>query len=432
MGKHMKRELLEILKSDVKPAQGCTGPISVIFAASVARGAVGGELKELRVIMDRDTYKNSISVATPNTPYMGVLEPAVVGAIYGKPEYRLEVIKDLKDWDMAYVDRFAQEHTTLEINWDRKGMGLYIEVFAETDKGTGHAIVARTHDGVVLKEANGVALECDESFNDQDYSFEQKKPIRSYSIQDFYEFANEVPLADIAFLRDALKANYELAQAGLKGEGLGARFGIGFQKLDSASMIGQAKVLAAAAADARMSGEPLSAMSCGGSGNVGITASVPLIAVAEREGKSEEVLLRALALSYLLTISGKAHIGRLSPMCACAMVASIGIGAGTCYLLGSGCQAIEDTIGNLVGATGGVLCDGAKYGCALKLANAAGSAIECAQLAVAGVKIPRRDGLVGDTGDDTLALLGRIASQGMLYTDELMCREIIKRENKIM
>lgn len=426
----MKTKLLDILKGDVKPALGCTGPISVIFAASVAREAVGGELKSLRLIMDKDTYKNSISVATPGTPYMGVLEPAVVGALYGKSEYGLEVIKDLRDWDQDYVDRFAQEHTTIEIQWEHKGMGLYIEVFAETDKGTGHAIIAKTHDGVVLKEANGVVLEREEGFDSEDYSFEQKKPIRAYGIRDFYEFATEVPLEDIAFLRDALKTNYALAQAGLN-EGMGARFGVGFQQLGGESMVNKAKTLAAAAADARMSGKTLSAMSCGGSGNVGITASVPLIAIAESLGKSEEELLRALALSYLLTISGKAHIGRLSPMCACAMVASVGIAAATCYLLGSSAEQIDDAIGNLVGSTGGVLCDGAKYGCALKLSSAVGSAIECAQLAVAGVSIPKRDGLVGDNADDTLSLLGRIASQGMLYTDELMCREIIKRENKI-
>lgn len=426
----MNRELLKILKSDVKPALGCTGPISVVFATSVAKDAVGGTLQSLRVIMDKDTYKNSISVATPGTPYKGVLEPAVVGALYGKSEYGLEVIKELKDWDPAYVERFAQEHTTIEIDWAHKGMGIYIEAYATTDQGVGHAIVARTHDGVVLREANGVVLEKEEGFDSEDYSFEEKKPIRAYSIRDFYEFAQEVPLEDISFLRQALKDNYALAMAGLE-KGLGARFGQGFQQIGGEGMVNRAKMLAAAAADARMSGEPLSAMSCGGSGNVGITASVPLIAIGEGLGKSEEDILRALALSYLLTICGKAHIGRLSPMCACALVASTGITAGTCYLLGGDYHSIEDAIGNLVGATGGILCDGAKNGCALKLSAAVGTAIDCAQLAVAGVAIPKLDGLVGNTGDDTLSMLGRIASKGMLQTDELMCREIIIREGKI-
>ena len=139
----------------------------------------------------------------------------------------------------------------------------------------------------------------------------------------------------------------------------------------------------------------------------------------------------ALALSYLLTISGKAHIGRLSPMCACAMVASLGIAAGSCMLMGGNFEQIEGAIANLVGSTGGVLCDGAKYGCAMKLATGAGVAMESANLAVHGVRIPVYDGLVGATAEDTLALLGRIASKSMLTTDEYMCKEFIRRENKI-
>lgn len=426
----MKKELLDILKSDVKPALGCTGPISVVFAASVAAQAVGGTLQSLRVIMDRDTYKNSISVATPGTPYMGVLEPAVVGAMYGKPEYRLEVIKDLGDFDRARVEAFAKEHTSIEIRWEQKAMGLYIEAFATTDRGVGHAIVAKTHDGVVLKEANGVVLEKDESYVPEDEAFEEKKPIRAYTVRDFYDFATEAPIEWLEFLQDALDTNEALAQAGLDKK-LGAGFGCGFREMAKDSMYLKAKMMAAAAADARMSGETLSAMSCGGSGNVGITASVPLITVAQYYHCSREQLLRALALSYLLTISGKAHIGRLSPMCACAMVASLGIAAGSCMLMGGNFEQIEGAIANLVGSTGGVLCDGAKYGCAMKLATGAGVAMESANLAVHGVRIPVYDGLVGATAEDTLALLGRIASKSMLTTDEYMCKEIIRRENKI-
>ena len=426
----MKHELLNLLKEDVKPALGCTGPISVVFAASVAVSAVGGTLQELRVLMDRDTYKNSISVATPGTPYMGVLEPAVLGALYGKAEYGLEVLRDLKEFDQAYVDSFAREHTQVEILWDRHGMGLYIEVFATTDQGEGHAIVAKTHDGVVLQEANGQILQKDESYCPDDTAFEEKKPIRAYTVRDLYDFVTQVPAQELSFLREAFDINMQLTEAGLT-EGMGARFGQGFAKLGGDSVYMRAKILAAAAADARMSGKPLSAMSCGGSGNVGITASVPLVAVADGYGRSEEELLRALALSYLLTIMGKAHIGRLSAMCACAMVASLGIAAGSCLLMGGSFEQVEYAIGNLVGSIGGVLCDGAKYGCAMKLATGAGIAIECAQLAVQGIHIPQLDGLVGTSADETLGLLGRIASRSMLDTDQYMCKEIIRREGRI-
>lgn len=427
----MNRELLNILRSDVKPALGCTGPISVAFATAAAVSPVkDGELKALKVRMDRDTYKNSISVATPGTPYMGVLEPAVVGALYGNAEYGLEVLKDLnKGWDQARVEAFAREHTTIEIDWDHKQMGIFIEVFAETDAGQGHAIVAKTHDNVVLLEKDGQVISREEGY-DQAADFEKEKPIRAYTIRDIYDFAVETPIEELAFLQEALDANYALAQAGLEGR-LGSDFGNGYAKIGPQTPISKAKVLAAAASDARMSGAPLSAMSCGGSGNVGITASISLIPVAEDLNKGKEELLRALAMSYLLTIMGKAHIGRLSPMCACAMVASLGVAAASCYLMGGSFEQIEAAIGNLIGSTGGVLCDGAKYGCAMKLATGIGIAIESAQLAVAGVRIRKLDGLVGNTADETLGMLGRIASKGMLDADEYMCREIIAREGRI-
>ena len=427
----MKRELLDILKSDVKPALGCTGPISVAYATAAAAGPVKeGRLLKLKLTMDRDTYKNSISVATPGTPYMGVLEPAVLGAMYGNAGYGLEVLKDLsKGWDREAVEKFARENTEINIDWAHKKMGIFIEVFAETDKGTGHAIIAKMHDHVVLLEKDGQILQQEEGWSIEE-DFEKAKPIRAYSVRDIYEFATQIPLEDIAFLQDALDTNYTLSQAGLN-EHMGADFGNGYAKMTGQGMVTQAKVLAAAASDARMSGKPLSAMSCGGSGNVGITASVPLIAVAEHQGKGKDELLRALAMSYLLTISGKAHIGRLSPMCACAMVASLGVAAASCYLMDGTFEQVEAAIGNLIGSTGGVLCDGAKYGCAMKLASAIGIAIESAELAVSGVRIPMLDGLVGTSADETLAMLGRIASQGMLDADVYMCREIIAREGKV-
>ena len=424
-----RTELLLILKDEVRPALGCTGPISVALAAAAAKDAVGGELEKLELIVDRDTYKNSISVATPNTPYYGVLEPAVVAAMYGNSSYGLEVLRDVAhDLDREKVEEFAKNNTTVSINWEQQVMGVYIEAYAHTDQGVGHAIVAQRHDRIVLMEANGTVQINDLDYKSDDLNFEQKHPIREYVVRDFYDFVCEVPCEEITFLKEALEINYALARAGLD-EGLGSRFGEGFSKIGTDSYIIRAKALASAAADARMSGKPLPAMSCASSGNVGITASVPLIPVSEHFHADEEKLVRALALSYLLTIYGKSHIGRLSPMCACAMVASIGVGAASCYLMGGSYDEIDATISNIVGATGGVLCDGAKFGCALKLAFGIGNAIESAELAMAGKSIATYDGLVGSNADETLAVLGRIASRGMLEADVIMCKEFINRNS---
>lgn len=414
------------MKRDVKPAMGCTGPVSVIYAAAAAREAIGGELRALRLRVDKDTYKNSLAVLTPGTPYMGIRDPAILGALYGKSAYGLEVIRDLGvSWDPALVASYANK-TEIEILWDQKRLGIYIDVCAQTDKGVGRAVVAREHDALVLLAAGDTVLQKDARFDPDDMAFEQEKPINRYSIRELYDFACRVPAADIAFLQDAVEKNMRLARAGLA-EKCGAGFGPGFAAMgDSLSL--RMKAMAAAASDARMGGKPLSAMSCGGSGNVGITACVPLAVLAEELEKTGEPLHRAICLSYLLAIRGKAAIGRLSPMCACAIAASMGVAAGAVMLYGGTYTAVDGAIRNLLGSMGGVLCDGAKFGCAYKLANGAGTALDSALLALNGVSIPAGDGVVCASAEETLALVGRLAGEGMLEEDELLCLEMLKRE----
>lgn len=423
------KQILEILKAEVKPALGCTGPISVAFAAAAAKDAVGGAPTEVRLLMDKDTYKNSIAVVTPGTPFMGVVKPAVTGAMYGDSSLGLEVLKNMKDFDAAKVEEFAEKHARLEIKWDYAGMGVYIEAYVTTENGTGHVIVAKSHANAVFIEANGKVLKRDDAYFCGDQEFEAKSPIRNYTVRDFYRFAKETDYEDIAFLQEALDINLKLSGAGLNNK-LGAGIGAAFDSFTGDPTYLKAKALAAAASDARMSGENLSAMSCASSGNVGITASVPLIPVAEQYGCGEEALVRGVALSYLMTIYIKSHIGRLSAMCACAMAAGIGIGCGASLIMDDDYEKIVMTIKNIVGSIGGVLCDGAKFGCAMKLASAAGIALESAKLASMGACVPDGDGIVCYDADETIAMLGRIAAKGMLETDTYMCREIIEREKE--
>lgn len=423
----MNSELLTILKSEVKPALGCTGPISAAFAASAAKSVISGTPQHVCILVDKDTYKNSISVATPGTPFRGTKNPTVLGVFYGEPELGLEVIRDVSDADFPAIEAFARDHCDLDIKWDLKSLGIYIDVRVDTEQGYGRAVVAKEHDCIVLLEANGRIIRCEEDIAQDTLEFERKRPIRAYTMKELYEFARNVDINEILFLKEALDRNLALAHYGFDMKA-GAGFGHALLELKGYKPYLRAKAFAAAASDARMSGAPLPAMSCAGSGNVGISASVPLAVIAEEHNISEEGLLRALALSYLLTILGKAHIGRLSPICACALAAGIGIGAGTCMMLGGSFEQVEHTIANIVGSTGGVLCDGAKYGCAYKLASAVGLAIESAELSLMNVHIPALDGIVCVSGDQTLAMLGRIASVGMLSVDEYMSRELINRE----
>lgn len=426
----MKKTLLEILHDEVKPALGCTGPISVAFATAEARRIIGGTPKSIKIIVDMNTYKNSIAVVTPGTPFRGVLEPACVGAFYGNAEKGMEVLKDMISPDEDFIRKFAIENAEVDIKWDYHGMGLYIDAVIETELGIGHAIVAKEHDRVVLREKNGEIIYKDETFKLEDDSFDSRLPIRDYSVKEIYDFANNVPINEIEFLNTAIEMNMKLSNAGMN-EDMGSNFGKAISKLPGEKVYIKAKSLAAAASDARMAGKNLPAMSCAKSGNVGIAASLPLIPVAESLGCSRDKLIRAICVSYLMTIYLKSHIGRLSAMCACAIAASIGVGTGCCLLMGMKINDVSRVIHNIIGSIGGTVCDGAKFGCALKLSSAAGIAIESSRIVENDCYIANGDGLICYDVDETIAMLGRIAAPGMVSANEYMSNEIIKRENSI-
>lgn len=425
----MYKELLEILKKEVKPALGCTAPVAIAFAAAAARNAVGGEPERVFVRMDKDTYKNTLAVGIPGTSLRGNEISAALGALAGDASAGMEVLKKITPADEKKASGFL-ENTQVEICWEKKGVGLWIEAAVKTSAGTGKAVLSKTHTNIVFLEENGRTV-IDTGENDSrgiapDYS---KDEIRKFTLSDLFDFSMGIDLEEIAFLSGGLEMNLRLAEAGLQ-DGIGAGFGRGFASLGGNSMVMRAKSLTAAASDARMAGYPLPAMCCATSGNVGITAMLPLFAMAEHTGNEKsEILVRAVAFSCLLTILMKSHIGRLSALCACAIAAGIGVAGGASILLGGDKGCAERAIRNISGALTGVVCDGAKYGCALKLSSAAGLAIESAQFAEKGIVIPGGDGLVCDTGDETMAIIGRVAREGMVTTSDVMAKIIIEREN---
>lgn len=420
------KELLEILKKEVKPALGCTGPVSIAFAAAAARDAVGGTARRATVRMDKDSYKNSLSVGIPGTDRMGIDISVALGAVAGDSKAGLEVLNKVTPEEEKKAVAFLK-NVDVDIFWEYTGMGLRIEAEVETEKGVGKAVVAKTHTNVVYLEANGKAL-VDERAGLEGTTFDYSKDaILKYRLADLWNFAETVPLADIAFLREGVAMNRKLAEAGLE-KGVGAGFGVAYREMAKGSLVLKAKSYTAAASDARMGGLGFPAMSCATSGNVGITAMLPLVVMAEELGRSEEEMLRAVALSYLLTILMKSRIGRLSAICACAMAAGIGITAGASMLLGGGLASADRAIQNMTGCLTGIVCDGAKYGCALKLSAAAGMAIESAMLARDGYVVPKGDGLVCDSADESMAAIGRTAQEGMTAAATVMARIIIERE----
>ena len=424
-------DFLEILKKEVTPALGCT-VTSIAYAAAEAASAVGGTPKKVHIIMDRHQGTKGCDVGIPNTSLTGVEILAAIGAIAGDAEAKLNVLHNVTPEDEAAARQFVLDgNVQIDIDFETRILGLFMDCTVETDKGIGRSVIVKTHTNLVRKEANGKVL-VDIPYDRIGSMDETHDPMASYTIGEFYSFATEVPVEELYFLREAVTMNNELADSIFTGEAVGAGFALSMMKRCNGDMIKKAKARTAAGSEARMSGFSKPAMSCATSGNVGITASLPLISLAEDLGASEEQLLRALAMSFLTTICVKNRIGRVSSMCACVVAASQGIAAGACMLMGGDLEAINRAANTTAINVFGVVCDGARLACAMKLASAAGTAIESAQIAMDGCQTPPGQGVCGIDADDTINFMGSFAQNGMKDSDLELCKALYaKREKRI-
>ena len=234
MNENTNERLLYILKKEVNPALGCTGPTSVSFAVSAAKDAVGGTVESVKLIVDRDTYKNSVSVGIPGTSEEGTEIAAALGAICGDSKLGLEVLKNVKKEDEAAAKEFVKNNLKVEIDWNDKGIGLRIEAFVKTSNGLGHVVVSQTHTNIVLIEVNNkVTFKKGEEKNSNHIKTSENNEndeIRKYHVKDFYEFAKNVSADKLSFIKEAVDMNKALAESGLK-KHLGADFGNTFMKL---------------------------------------------------------------------------------------------------------------------------------------------------------------------------------------------------------
>ncbi len=426
--KEKNQELLAILKKEVAPALGCTGPTAVSYVAAEAAAAVGGTPERIVVKVDRHIGAKNGDVGIPGTKYVGLRMAAALGALVGDASAGLNVLHNVTPESEAAARKFAMSgNVVVEVDLETEILGLFMDCTVYTDKGYGRAVVVKTHTGLVYREANG-QVQVDIPYDRIASMNETHDPMASYRLADFYHFATGMPLEELLFLREAVTMNKTLCQSVLDGTAKGAGFGLSMMKRAEGSPIRKAEALTAAGSEARMAGYSLPAMSCATSGNVGITASLPLISLAEDMGSSEEALLRALALSFLVTICVKNRIGRVSSMCACVTAASQGVAAGAAYLMGGDLDCCDRAIRNTVVNIFGVVCDGARLACALKLASAAGIAIECAMLAKDGVATPANEGVTGVDADDSLNFMGEFARHGMAGSDLELCRLLYKKQ----
>ena len=414
-------EIIELLHKEVKPALGCTEPIAVALAAAKAAELLSiSEIPEIFVEVSGNILKNGMGVGIPGTDMIGLNIAAALGAICGKSVYGLEVLKDLTPKDVESAKCTITEgkvHVSLA---DTTKL-LYVKVTLHDADNSSWAVIEDDHDKIVETGLNGKVLSshCSDSSNCSD-----EKSTLDYhlTVKEICSFANEVEIDGIRFILGDRDLNLALAQAGLEGcygLGVGKAIRENQHEIFGDDFMSFAMGMTAAASDARMAGCKLPAMSNSGSGNQGITVSMPVICYAIKYGIDDDRLIRALTLANLVAIHIKGYLGKLSALCGC-VIASTGSACGIVYLQGGGygqvCAAIKNMIGNITG----MVCDGAKVGCAMKVASGVSCAIQSAVLALRGTCVTETDGIIDKDIEKTIRNLGEIGSLGMKSTDQLI------------
>ena len=409
---------IDILKEELVPAMGCTEPIALAYAAAMARRVLGQVPEKVVIGASGSIIKNVKSVIVPNTDHLkGISAAAAAGIIAGDPDKELEVIAQVTPEQIAGMKAFLEQ---AEIEVEHVDNGITFDIIVTLYKGESYAKVriANYHTNIVLIEKDGKILEETEVQGETEEGLTDRSLL---SMEGIWDFINSVDVEDIKEVLDRqISYNMAIAEEGIRGD-YGANIGSVLLAMEGDNVRVRAKAMAAAGSDARMNGCELPVIINSGSGNQGITASVPVIVYAKELKVSDEKMYRALALSNLTAIHQKTPIGRLSAYCG-AVSAGAGAGVGIAYLNGGGYAEITHTVVNALAIVSGIICDGAKASCAAKIASAVEAGILGYNMYVRGQQFRGGDGIVMKGVEATLKNVGRLGKEGMKETNE----EIIK------
>ncbi len=403
----------EILREELIPALGCTEPIAIALCAAELRRLLGCAPERVTALLSGNIIKNVKSVVVPNTDGRKGICPAIAaGMVAGDPEKGLLVIASLPSERLPELDAFL-ERTPVEVRCSGSTCKLDIDLTAEAGAHRARVRIAGQHTNVIYMERDGEILRNEPV----PQTVEEHGADRSkLNVADILRFADETPLDALApLLERQIAYNSDIAREGLNGV-WGAQIGRILLEDYGDDVKQRAKAYAAAGSDARMSGCEKPVVILSGSGNQGITACMPVVVYAEHIGATREQLYRALLVSDLITVHQKRGIGRLSAYCG-AISAGVGAGAGICYLLGGGYEAVSHTVVNAVAILSGTICDGAKPSCAAKIAAAVDAGILGYRMYLHHREFCRGEGIVGGSVDATIANVGVLAQQGMRQTD---------------
>lgn len=414
-----RKRIIDLIHQEVVPAIGCTEPIAVALCVAKATETLGTKPEKISVLLSANILKNAMGVGIPGTGMIGLPIAIALGALIGKSEYQLEVLKDSTPDVVEEGKRFIEEkriHISLKENIEEK---LYIEVCCEAGEDKAIAVIAGGHTTFIYIERNGEV-----QFQKQHTaSCEKEEECLELTLRKVYDFALNTPLDEISFILETARLNKAAAERSFEGNyghGLGKMLrGTYEHKVMGDSVFSHILSYTSGACDARMAGAMIPVMSNSGSGNQGISATLPVLVFAEENDKSEEELIRALMLSHLTVIYIKQSLGRLSALCGC-VVAATGSSCGITWLMGGTYDQVAYAVQNMIANLTGMICDGAKPSCALKVTTGVSTAVLSAIMAMENRCVTSVEGIIDEDVDQSIRNLTKIGSKGMNETDKLV------------
>lgn len=420
MDNSLREQIIKLIKREVVPAVGCTEPVAVALCVAKATETLGCLPDKLDLRLSGNIIKNAMGVGIPGTGMIGLPIAVALGALIGKSEYSLEVLRDVSPEAVEKGKKYIDEGR-INISLDPNApSNLHIDVTATAGDKSAHVVISGAHTNFVLIEKNEEVVF--KKSQESGVTKEESEKDPELNMRMVYDFAMTAPIEEISFIMEAKNLNLAAAQYALKGNyghSLGStvlHFG---EKFFGDTPVAHAITLTSAACDARMGGAPVAVMSNSGSGNQGITATMPVVSYAMDIGASDEMMIRALILSNLTSIYIKQSLGRLSALCGC-VVASTGASSALVYLMGGGYDQVCDAVKNMVANLTGMICDGAKPSCSMKISSGVSTAMMSAMLALKGFAVTSAEGIISDDVDETIHNLTSIGRDSMQATDKLV------------